>query len=240
MKIGNYFLGGFLIIGLMAYTFYSFNKVKGNGKLVKKEVQLDPFSELKISGVFDVYLNQGEKEKLIIETDENIADLVEVSNVNNLLSISIQKGANIEKPTKFNLYLTLQNLTKLDYQGVGDIKCKTPLNLKTFEITNTGVGDIDLNINASILSIENSGVGDVNLEGNGSHLIIKNSGVGDFKSKDFVAKDVKITNSGVGDVVVFSNEKIEINTSGVGDVIYYGSPAQKVIKNKGVSKIIRR
>jgi len=240
MRLSSYVWSGFLFIGLLAYASCSFTGIKGNGNVVKVEKNIKPFTELELDGVFDVILTQGETEKLEIEADENLIDLVTIKNVGNKLIVGFKKGTNLRKSTKFNVYITLKDITSLTMEGVGDIKNMGRLNLKTLEINKTGVGDLNLNISSSILDINSSGVGDVNLTGSSSHLIIDNSGVGDVIADTFKADDVKLDNNGVGDAKVFASEKINITNSGVGDVEFYGSPKEKHINKGGVGKVYQR
>lgn len=240
MKLGSYVWSSVLLVGLVAYASCSFKGIKGNGNVVKIEKEIGAFSELEVKGVFDIILTQGDNEKIEIETDENLIDIVSVVNENNRLIIDFKKGKRVRKSTKFNIYVTLKDLTSIEMEGVGDLKNNGILNLKTLTLINTGVGDVDLNINSSILNINNSGVGDVNLLGSASHLIIDNSGVGDIQAESFKAKDVKLNNSGVGDAIVYASENINITAGGVGDVEFYGSPQQKHISKGGVGKVYER
>ncbi len=240
MRLSSYVWSGFLFIGLLAYASCSFTGIKGNGNVVKVEKNIKPFTELEFDGVFDVILTQGETEKLEIEADENLIDLVTIKNVGNQLIVGFKKGTNLRKSTKFNIYITLKDITSLTMEGVGDIKNTGTLNLKTLEINKSGVGDLNLNISSSILDVNNSGVGDVNLTGSSTHLIIDNSGVGDVIADTFKADDVKLDNNGVGDAKVFASEKIDIKNSGVGDVEFYGTPKNKHINKGGVGKVYQR
>lgn len=240
MKVGSYVWSSVLLLGLLAYASCSFKGIKGNGNVVKIEKEIGAFSELEFKGVFDVILIQGDKEKLEIETDENLIDVISVVNKNNKLIIDYKKGKSVRKSTKFNIYVTLKEVTSIEMNGVGDLKNEGVLNLKTLTLTNSGVGDVNMNINASILDVNNSGVGDINLLGSASHLVIANSGVGDVQAEAFKAKDVKLNNSGVGDAIVFASENIDITAGGVGDVEFYGSPQQKHISKGGVGKVYEK
>ncbi len=240
MKVGSYVWSSVLLLGLLAYASCSFKGIKGNGNVVKIEKEIGAFSELEFKGVFDVILIQGDKEKLEIETDENLIDVISVVNKNNKLIIDYKKGKSVRKSTKFNIYVTLKEVTSIEMNGVGDLKNEGVLNLKTLTLTNSGVGDVNMNINASILDVNNSGVGDINLLGSASHLVIANSGVGDVQAEEFKAKDVKLNNSGVGDAIVFASENIDITAGGVGDVEFYGSPQQKHISKGGVGKVYEK
>jgi hypothetical protein len=240
MKLYNYAWSGFIFLGLLAYTSCSLTGIKGNGNVVKVEQNIEPFSELEFKGVFDVILSQGDKEKLVIEADENLIDIVEIKNEGAKLNIDFKKGKSVKKSTKFNVYVTVKDLITINMSGVGDLKNNGSLNLKTLKLEKTGVGDIDLNVNTMILNVKNSGVGTINLQGTTDHLDIDNSGVGDVHTKTLKANNVKLDNSGVGDVTVYASKKIEISANGVGDLKYYGHPVQKHINNNGVGKVYEK
>jgi hypothetical protein len=240
MKLLNYLWNGLLLLGLLSYVSCSLTGIKGNGNVVKVERNIKPFSELEFNGVFDVVLSQGNKEKLVIEADENLIDIVEIKNEGDKLIIDFKKGKSVKKSTNFIIYVTVKNITNINMSGVGDLKNNSSLNLKTLTLENAGVGNVDININTSILDVKNSGVGDVNLMGTTSHLIVNNSGVGNINAETLKAKDVKLNNSGVGDATVYASDNIEIKAGGFGDIRFYGHPVQKNINKGGVGKVYEK
>jgi hypothetical protein len=224
-------LSGFLS-GCNAFA----EQIKGSGKVVSKEIKIDAFTQLKMNGVFNVLISQGDKEALTIEADDNLVDLIEIRNDGNVLTIKQKKESDI-KSTKFNIYITVKDLEKIETSSVGNIQTSTPLNLKNLDLSSSCVGDIQLEINCEKFTANISSVGDLNLKGKSGETIIKNSSVGNINAVDFISDILKVDNSGVGDVEVYAEKEISLISSGVGNVAYKGNAVVKNIENKGVGKV---
>jgi len=239
MKNNNFLMGIVLTIMMSGFlygcTAYA-EVVKGSGNVVLKERNIDSFTQLKVNGVFNLIVSQGEKESLTIEADDNLIDLIETQNDGNVLIIKQKKESNI-KPTKFNVYVTVKDLEKMETSSVGDMLTKTPLNLKVFELSSSCVGNIEFEINCEKFTAKIHSVGDLNLKGKANETTIINSSVGKISAFDFVSDNLILDNSGVGDVEVFAEKEISIESNGVGNVSYKGNAVVKNMKNKGVGKV---
>src|SRR5689334_13267075 len=70
-------------------------RIEGSGNIITKDVAVQSFDELKASGVFSVYLEQGNSESVKIEADDNFQPLFEVKNEGSKLIIKMQDDVNI-------------------------------------------------------------------------------------------------------------------------------------------------
>jgi len=196
-------------------------KVEGSGVVKKETRKVESFNAISCYGVVDVFLSQGEKESVVVEADDNLLEYIITEIKNGTLEIKNKKNIQFRKSTKMNIYITVQNITNMAFYGVGDLKCETKLNLSNLEITNHGVGDI-------------------NLIGQAKFLKVSNSGVGDIKAYEFVVEKLTLNNSGVGDVEVNATNELKVVNSGVGDVIYKGGANSTDIESNGVGSIKKR
>ncbi len=212
----------------------------GNGTVITENRKVTSFSKIEMNGVFNLILNQGEKEVVQIETDENLIDFFEVDVADNTLFIGLKENTEIGDYTKLNIFVTLVDINQLKMNGVGDVSVENTLNLDNLEIENVGVGDINLALDCDKVSVVNSAVGDINLSGQSTSLDIVNSAVGDISTEDLKSKTVTVNNSGVGDVKVHASKSITIESSGVGDVTYYGNPDIKNIENNAVGDVVSK
>lgn len=210
--------------------------IKGNGEVIKQERSVQPFSEIQISGVFDVILKQGSKEGVSVETDSNLQECIIVENEGNSLVLSNSK-TKIKKSTKMIVYVTVKDLTKLKDTGVGDIKSENTLKANTLELVLSNVGDMSLNIESQDLNMRYSGVGDVKLTGVASNSTMNVSGVGDISAYDLQVKTMDIRHTGVGDARIHVTESLKLDFKGVGDVFYKGNPKEKDISKGGVGSV---
>ena len=97
-------------------------QIEGSGNMVTKDVAVQPFSELKASGVYSLYLTQGNAESVKIEADDNFQPLFEVKNEGPKLIIKMQDDANIKtkKGSKgMKVYVTFKSLKSMELRQSG-------------------------------------------------------------------------------------------------------------------------
>ena len=73
--------------------------------MITKHIKIESFSEIEIDGVFDVILNQGSKESVSIESDENLVDLIDIKVSDKKLMVALKKDASIGDYTKLNIFI---------------------------------------------------------------------------------------------------------------------------------------
>lgn len=217
---------------ILAIPFNSFSQknekkqVEGSGNIVTKDVTVQPFTELKASGVFSIYLEQGNTETVKIEADDNFQPLFEVKNEGSKLVIKMQDDVNIntKKGTKgIKVYITFRTLKNMDISTVGNVSADKKLTFEDFFLTNSSVGSVSLNLSARKVTIKNESVGTVMLSGNADEAVIKNNGVGSLKAYDFVVQKMEINNDGVGSAEVNAEKELKVKDSFLGKVTNKGN-----------------
>lgn len=210
--------------------------VKGNGNVVTKERTVSTFSKLELNGVFNVFVAQGGKEAVKVETDENLQDHIEVVQEGSHLIIKSKDKPTI-KATKMNVYVTVTNLDLMEVNGVGNVSSTSALKLDKFKLNFTGVGSTDLNLNSKDLTVKIEGVGNIKLKGSADNASITASGTGNLEAFDLAAKKLDVNVSGVGNTEVRADEEISINSSGIGNLSYTGNATVKSKNASGIGKV---
>ena len=225
------------LLSLNTVVFAFAQDVKGNGNVVKQEREIQPFSKLKIGGVLNVYLSQGDTESLTIEADENLLDMIETINRGDKLTIRLKEGIEIKKAKQKNIYLTLKNIDDLEIGGVVNVETTTPLQVTNLDVEIGGVSNTDLDLRCETLTADAQMVGTLTLRGEVQEADIKNAGVGNLKAYDLKVDRLTIKNSGVGSAEVYAQDEISITASGVGSVRYKGDPTVKELNTSGMGKV---
>ncbi len=211
--------------------------IKGNGNVTKQERTISSFNEIVVKGVYNIYLAQGNKESVTVETDDNLQEVVTVKNQGNALVLGWKKGMNIKKKTKMNVYVTLKDINKLEVKGVGNVKTTSALSLQGLDLDISGVGNTVLELDCNKLEGDISMVGNLTLKGNVNEVVLENNGTGSLRAFDLVAQKLEINNSGVGKAEVRAEQEISIVSSGIGSVYYKGNAQTKKLDHKGMGKI---
>jgi hypothetical protein len=213
------------------------NPIKGNGKITEKSIRLSDIKNVENTGIFNVFIKQGEKENARVEADENILSFLSYSIENNTISIFSNENF-IFNPTKANIYITVKDIRSIENTGIGSINIDKFDSISNLKIENSGIGNVQLNgVKTSELFVENSGTGTIKLNGVSTKLKIENSGVGSINSFNMQSDYADIENSGVGTVEVAVSKEILISNDGVGSVLYKGSAIVKKNNESGLGSV---
>jgi len=195
---------------------------QGSGNIITEEREVSEFNKIHLKGSGKVFLTPGEKQTLVIKTDDNIMPLIETDVSGKKLTIS--HGKHHLRPTVFEVYITVKNLEGVAISGSGDISGKGRFVTDTFYAEISGSGDVDLEIETGRLESKISGSGAIRLAGKAEDYTVSISGSGKINAFDVDAKHVSVKVSGSGDCRVSASESLDAKISGSGDVYYKGRP----------------
>ncbi|RZS95211.1 head GIN domain-containing protein [Cecembia calidifontis] len=213
---------------------------RSKGEQVQEERPLQPFSRLRVSGIINLYISQGDSESLRMEGDQKLIDELRVEQRGNLLSISLKEGQKSwGKNEKIEVYLQLKDLSELEFEGAGQIKTSSMLDLDELLITGKGVGNIVLELEAELVEARLNFVGNMELKGFSRELLIENEGVGNIDASQLICQKVELASSGIGVISVHAEEELIMNVSGIGAVNYTGNPKQVTENVSGLGKVNR-
>ncbi len=199
--------------------------ITGNGKLVTREVSVQPFDALKANGIYELKLSQGESESVKIEADENLQDLFQVRNEGSKLIIETKKleHKNLKTNDKMKVYVTFRNLKTLDLGTIGNVASEEQLAFNDLDVNNKSVGNVNLKMTVNKLELKNTSVGNVRLSGKAENCIVRNTGVGSLQAGSFIVQTMNIENTGVGAAEVNAEKDLKVKDSFLGKVSNKGS-----------------
>lgn len=203
-------------------------EIVGSGNVITRDVAVNSFSQLNVSGVFNVILAQGSKEAVKIEAEDNLQELVQVNGEGSTLTVSMKKDVNIKHSKKMNVYITFKQLKELDLKTVGNVTTTGTLNFDDLQFNNKSVGNVTLKLSARSVNLENKSVGNLDLEGKADNAVVKNKSVGNFNAANFVVQTMDIDNNGIGNAEVNAEKNLKLKSSGLGKV-----------KNKGAGSVTK-
>ena len=191
-------------------------KIEGSGNMVTREVSVQSFDELNVSGVFSVLLTQGGKEGVRIEADDNLQELFEVKNEGSKLNISMKKDVNFSSKKKLKVYISFKKLKNMDLKTVGDVSSEQNLNFDDLKLHNKSVGNVDLKLTAQTLNVDNKSVGNIRLSGKANNVVIRNKSVGSIQAAGFVVQTMDIDNNGIGSAEVNAEKELKVKDNMMG------------------------
>lgn len=204
--------------------------IEGNGKKETREFPVKAFTNLKVSGPFELQLIQGNREKLVVEADENLLQYFDISNEGDALVVKMKetKGKSWRVKDKMKVAITFRELSGIDLSTVGKVHGDGEMKFKELKMKNSSVGNIDLHLKADRFELNNSSVGNITLKGTAQEAEVKHSGVGSLHAGGFKVQVLDIENTGVGSADVNAEKKLIVKDSFLGKVRNHGdAPTRK-------------
>lgn len=210
----------------------------------KKDRPVSGITGLRVSSGIDVYLNQGNAEKLTLEAKGIDEDRVISKVENGILNLYVERkgfsGWNFGRNTSIKAYLTCRQLTSLKASGGADVFGQGKLSFRDLNLEASGGSDVKLNLNAEELNVSASGGADAFLEGSARTLNANGSGGANLDARKLVVETCNANSSGGSDVYVNASRELSMKASGGSDIYYYGSAKVRAKSESGGSDITRK
>ena len=192
--------------------------VKGSGVVAEERREASGFTDVAVSGVGEVTIDQAEAESLAVEAEDNILPLLDTSVRDGVLHLGTRQNTSISPTRPIRYRVGAKKLTGVGISGSADIRAA--------------------GVEAGRLVVRISGSGDVRLAGSADEIDVQITGSGDCDAAGLRCKSAKVVISGSGSATVDASEKLNATITGSGSVRYAGDPAvqQRVTGSGSVSR----
>jgi hypothetical protein len=208
------------------------NSVNGNKNVeVADRTVAEDFTKIKVSTGLDLYLSQGTENKITLEADENLHEIIFSKIENGELKIYSDK--NIWNAKAKKVYVTVKGLTSIVATSGSNVYTEEELSVENINIVSTSVADIDLNLNAnSVISTATSG-SDIKLNGTTiQHTCSATSGAS-IEAYDLTSENVTVNVTSGADINIYASVSLEAKATSGGDIDFKGNP--KNVKKSSTS-----
>lgn len=223
-----------LLVCVSITSSCAFNTVRGNGKLIEKEIAVADYHTIQLGGGASIVYEQRTDVApyLKIVVDENILPLLAIESGDSVLRIGSKENI---WPTKCQVFTNSAGLKKLDFSGSIDLHLKNNLVADRLNIDVSGSGKLKIdNITCNQLFLSLSGSSNVTLAGQATELKASLSGSGKVEAEELVVNRAVCRASGSGNFRVHAVDFLEVSISGAGKVRYKGDPeVEKSISGAG-------
>ncbi|WP_020595329.1 head GIN domain-containing protein [Spirosoma panaciterrae] len=210
----------------------------------KKDRSVSGFSGLSVSSGIDVYLTQGNSEKVTLEAKGIDEDRVITEVKNGTLKLYIERkgfsGWNFGRNNYVKAYVTFKQLSNLQASGGADVFGQGRLSFNDLNLEASGGSDVKLDLKADELNVSASGGADAILQGSARTLNAHGSGGADLDARKLTVDICNANSSGGSDVYVNANQELTMKASGGADIYYSGSAKVLSKSESGGGDIKRR
>jgi hypothetical protein len=201
---------------------YAFDGIKGNGNVVKQERNVAGFSAIEVGGAFKVYLTQGDQEKLVVEADENLLDVIKTE-VNGK-TLKIYTKEDIRNSEALNIYITFKSLKNIDISGACNLISENKLSFDDLELECSGASDVMLTMSANEVEMDISGASQLELLGSAQNVHLDLSGASRMDALEFEVTDLDADISGASHGKMMVTGELSADVSGAASFKYKGDP----------------
>ncbi len=202
--------------------------VPGSGNVQTETRDTGAFEVVAFEYPADISIQQGEKDTVVIEAEDNLLQQLSADVSSGKLTIKTlvtdwKARVNPSKPVKITI--TMKNPKEIEFSApVGTLEVKG-LQVETLRLVLSGAGQVKLNeIQVDLLDGVLSGAGDIYVDGTANQVKLVLSGTGNFNAADLSSKKATVELSGMGDVIVRVESDLVATLSGAGLVKYFGNP----------------
>ena len=233
----------FILFFLLLCTFTHCKKLglESPGQIVIKERSTQPFTKICLFDNIDLQLTQDTTERIQIEAGENIQSMITTDfSADSLILKNKARGLMTNPDQKIIAHVFVKTLNSISYQSSGNIACSNTITNPFFEIySNTGAGNVYLNLNTHIL---NAGIygenADFIFDGHADSCYTYCSSRGSIDYRNFVTDKLLIDYSSARDAYVNVSDALYGNIFYLGNIYYKGHPSIVSVNEKNKGRII--
>ncbi|MGQ7867753.1 head GIN domain-containing protein [Sunxiuqinia sp. sy24] len=188
------------------------------------------FHGISVSSGIDLYMSQGDSEAVTVEADVSIIDDVITEVEDGILRIYMKKKLSWIRNEARTVFVTFDDLTRLDVSAGADVEAENAFHLDELEITVSAGADLEIgDLNAKTVWLDTSTGSDAELSGRVINFEASSSSGADISCAHLVAENCQVSVSSGSDATVHATKVLKANASSGGDIRYKGNPAHKDI-----------
>jgi len=230
-----------LLVVASVVSCYPRQWIVGSGRLITEERSVTEFHSVELRGSGRLYVTQGEPQRLVVTTDDNIMPYLRTDVRHGVLVVYTKPG--IHHPTDLDVNVTMARVRGLSLSGSGIIEGQNQIRSDSIDIAISGSGDASLAIMAKEASTRLSGSGRMSLDLDCGSLVSRisgsgrlyltgesqtheyhTSGSGKLRAYDLRTESTIARISGSGNCEINVSRHLDVRVSGSGSVRYRGSP----------------
>ena len=200
-----------------------------NAEVITKTDYLDVFHTITLDSYFDIVLIQGNEHSIKLVGNEKTIDEIEYTIEDSVLTLKNKSNNRWLSPkkNKFKLYLTFEQLKKINAIETCQIQCQDTIQgneLGIFFASKMNEANLKLNYSTIFYYNNHPCGGKLILSGNCSFLKIWNYALMQVDASELYSGHVLIENYSKGDCTIRVSNLLEYSIFGEGNIISYGNP----------------
>jgi hypothetical protein len=204
------------------------------GQDVVETRDVGSFSAIDASGVFKVFLTQGDETIVEIETREDVMDRVEATVKGGVLVLSTKGNT---RNARIVARVTTPSIDKIKMSGASNLVGQNEIQSPELNINVSGASKLELALNTGSLETRGSGAVNITLSGWAEYHNIVMSGASQLRARELETNTTMINVSGASNARVWAKEMLDVKGSGTSRVSYEADPNSRRVNLSGTASV---
>lgn len=197
--------------------------VSGSGTLVQTSPEVKPFDSLVVASSFAVTLRLGAEPSLVLRTDDNLVEHIEVTASDDILSIALDRSVS-DATLEAELTLPADALSSIELIGASSLTATDPITSPELQLRAGGASRAFVIVRGETLDVTADGASVVNAGGSTTLLTADARGASSLRLGELAATSAQVTAADASRVDVSVSGDLQARASGASTVRYLGSP----------------
>lgn len=197
--------------------------VRGSGTVVQTSPEVEAIDSIVIGSAFQVTLSLGDEPSLVLRTDDNLVDRIEVSTQDGELSLSLD-GTATDATLEADLTVPADTLSSVDLGGASSLTATDPITSPELRLSLAGASRAFVVVRSDRLEVQAEGASVVNASGSAQSLTADARGASSLQLGELAVADADVRSAGASRVDVAVSEQLRASASGASTVRYTGDP----------------
>lgn len=206
-----------------------------------REINVGSFDEVYFGVPGTLYITQGNTNKVVVDASDENWERLEIEVDGSRLKIKNKNYKNWSwknwEKGEMTFHVTMKDIEGISVGGSGKVISKNKLKVDDIDLSVSGSGNMELDMDAEDTDISVSGSGKIYLDGTADEVEVSISGSGKIKAENFEVNVCDVSISGSGTCYITANKEIDARISGSGSVYYNGNPDRVSSRSSGSGKV---
>lgn len=205
----------------------------GNGNVTMENRPVSDFSAIKSSAGISVLISQGDRNEIVVETDENLQEYIETTIENHVLKI--YPSTSIRRSKALKVHVTFQNIENLSASSASSIRSVSEIKSRDLSVKTSSGATVNLEILSENLELQSSSGSDMKISGRALNVNAQSSSGSAIKAKNLQTSHCVAKASSGSDIYVNVKDELEASASSGADIRFSGNPRVSTKESSGGS-----
>ena len=229
--------GTFLLVTFTSCLFIG-NSIEGSGNITEQIRRVGNFTGIKASGGLNVYISQGDTQKVMVRADDNLINTIQTDVRNGVLTVVNRKlinGATSEK-----VFVTVAKLDKITSSAGSNVYSQTVINSEQLELSSFAGSNMDLKIVTGDLEASASAGSNLILEGEANHCSVSANTGSNIKAEKLKTKTCQARANTGANIYIDVEDELDARAGSGANLFYSGVPKRLNVSSSMGGNVIKR